>query len=253
MVQIPAGTFLMGSPDDEKGRYDREGPQHQVTVSTFLMGKFAVTQAQWRSVAAQPKVNRDLDPDPSSFKGANLPVEKVSWADAVEFCDWLNRFVENRLSCETGKSYRLPSEAEWEYACRAGTETPFHYGETITPDLANYDGNHPYGAGLKGLYRQQTTDVGSFPPNAFGLYDMHGNVWEWCADHWHDNYKGFFKKAPADGSAWVTGNKDSWRLLRGGSWYLNPRNCRSACRGSNDPGDRNNNIGFRVVCEARGL
>ncbi|MGD1865143.1 MAG: SUMF1/EgtB/PvdO family nonheme iron enzyme [Phormidesmis sp.] len=253
MVQIPAGTFLMGSPDDEKGRYDREGPQHQVTVSTFLMGKFAVTQAQWRSVAAQPKVNRDLDPDPSSFKGANLPVEKVSWADAVEFCDRLNRFVENRLSCETGKSYRLPSEAEWEYACRAGTETPFHYGETITPDLANYDGNHPYGAGLKGLYRQQTTDVGSFPPNAFGLYDMHGNVWEWCADHWHDNYKGFFKKAPADGSACVTGNKDSWRLLRGGSWYLNPRNCRSACRGSNAPGDRNNNIGFRVVCEARGL
>ncbi|MGK7904104.1 MAG: formylglycine-generating enzyme family protein, partial [Hormoscilla sp.] len=175
-------------------------------------------------------------PDPSYFKGANRPVEEVSWHDGVEFCA--------RLSRETGRHYRLPSEAEWEYACRAGTTTPFHFGETITPDLANYDGNYTYGSGSKGVYREKTIDVGSFPPNAFNLYDMHGNVWEWCADPLHENYEG----APGDGSVWESGGDDSRRMLRGGSWYNYPRNCRSADRDCNAPGGRDNYGGLRVVC-----
>src|SRR4028119_1326205 len=140
MVLIPGGTFLMGSPADELERKSSEEPQHQVTLKLFFIGKYSVTQAQWKAVADLPQVNTKLDPDPSRFKGENRPVERVSWYDAVEFCD--------RLSQKTGRQYRLPSEAEWEYACRAGTTTPFHFGETITPALANYDGNYTYGAGL---------------------------------------------------------------------------------------------------------
>jgi formylglycine-generating enzyme required for sulfatase activity len=240
MVAIAGGTFMMGSPDSELERSDQEGPQHCVTVQPFLMGKFAVTQAQWRAVAALSKVKIDLNPDPSAFKGVNCPVERVSWYEAMEFCD--------RLSQKTGKKYRLPSEAEWEFACRAGTETPFYFGETITPDLANYNGNYTYGAGSKGVYREQTTEVGSFPANAFGLYDMHGNVWEWCADHWHDSYNG----SPTDGSAWLNKNADenAFRVIRGGSWYDYPRNCRSASRNSDFPRVANIFSGFRVVCLA---
>jgi len=221
------------------------------------MGKYAVTQAQWQAVAAMPQVNQALNPDPSRFKGNDRPVEKVSWHDAVEFC--------NRLSHHTGKQYRLPSEAEWEYACRAnpvasagsfrageavgsGTVTPFHFGETITPELANYDGNYTYGSGPKGVYRAQTTVVGSFPANAFGLSDMHGNVWEWCLDHWHDSYE----NAPTDGSAWIDLNAktDARRVRRGGSWDNDPRDCRSATRYYVNPGFDFDNFGFRVVCAA---
>ena len=239
MVVIPAGSFQMGSPDTEEGRRDSESPRHQVTVASFCMGKHPVTQAQWQAVAALPQVNRKLDSNPSRFKGKDLPVEQVSWYDAVEFC--------TRLSQKTGREYRLPSEAEWEYACRADTTTPFHFGETITPELANYNGNYTYGSGPKGKYREQTTPVGSFKvANAFGLYDMHGNVWEWCADHWHGNYKG----APTDGSPWLTDNDNHYRLLRGGSWNVNPRVCRCAVRVSNEPDLRNSSIGFRVVCSA---
>ncbi|MEA5568189.1 bifunctional serine/threonine-protein kinase/formylglycine-generating enzyme family protein, partial [Anabaena sp. UHCC 0399] len=161
MVAIPGGKFLMGSPEDEPGRYDFESPQHKVTVKPFFMGKFPVTQAQWQAVAGFAKVNIDLNPNRSTFKGANRPVEKVSWHEAVEFCA--------RLSQKTGRIYCLPSEAEWEYACRAGTTTPYYFGETITKDLANYDNSY-----------QQTTDVGKFPANPFGLYDMHGSISEWC-------------------------------------------------------------------------
>jgi formylglycine-generating enzyme required for sulfatase activity len=236
LVAIPGGTFTMGSPGDEKGRSDNEGPQHQVTVPAFLMGKYQVTQAQWRAVANLPKVDRDLNPDPSLFNGDNRPVEQVSWDDAVEFC--------KRLSKAAGRGFRLASEAEWEYACRAGTDTPFHFGPTITPDLANYNGNRTYGQGPKGIYRGQTTEVGSFPANAFGLYDMHGNVWEWCLDHWHDNYRG----APTDGRAWTTGGDSSRRLLRGGSWVNDPDGCRSAYRSRFTPGRRLDYLGFRVVC-----
>lgn len=141
--------------------------------------------------------------NPSRFKGEKRPVERVSWKDAVEFCQ--------KLSALTGETYRLPSEAEWEYACRAGTTTPFYFGKTITSDLVNYDGNYPYGSGPKGTYRKETTEVGQFPPNAFGLYDMHGNVQEWCADTYHDSYQG----APTDGSVWEKGEKTSasWRFV----------------------------------------
>jgi formylglycine-generating enzyme required for sulfatase activity len=236
LVAIPGGTFQMGSPDTELDRSNDEGPQHAVTVSPFWMGKFPVTQAQWQVVADLPKVNCDLHPEPSKFKGDNRPVERVSWHEAIEFCD--------RLSRKTGREYRLPSEAEWEYACRSGTTTPFYFGETITTDLVNYNGNYTYAAAPKGEYRSQTTEVGSFPPNAFGLYDMHGNVWEWCLDHWHKNYQG----SPTDGSAWITGGDSNYRLLRGGSWYDDPRLCRSAFRSRYPPDYRYNVIGFRVVC-----
>ena len=238
MVMIPSGSFMMGSPKTEEGSDNDERPQHQVTIKAFCLGKYQVTQAQWKAVAAFPKVNRELKPDPSKFKGDNRPVERVSWKDAVEFC--------LRLSEHTKRQYRLPSEAEWEYACRAGTTTPFHFGETITTDLANYDGNYAYGQGPTGVYREETTAVGSFGvANNFGLYDMHGNVWEWCQDHWHSNCEG----APTDGSAWLSNKEDSnMRLLRGGSWHLNPGDCRSAYRDSNNLDDYGSGIGFRVVC-----
>jgi len=187
-------------------------------------------------VAAMAKVNRELNPDPAHFKGDNRPVEKVSWHEAVEFCD--------RLTQKIGRQYRLPSEAEWEYACRAKTNTPFYCGETITTDLANYNGNDTYGLGTKGVYREQTAEVGGFPPNAFGLYNMHGNVWEWCLDYWHDNYN----DAPADGSAWVLGGDCEKRLMRGGSWLNAPRYCRSAYRYYYAPDAQGNYLGFRVVC-----
>ncbi|XWK87203.1 MAG: bifunctional serine/threonine-protein kinase/formylglycine-generating enzyme family protein [Phormidium sp.] len=235
IVSIPGGTFLMGSPNTEEKRYNDEGPQHQVTVAAFFMGKYPVTQAQWEAVAALPQANISLKTNPSNFKGANRPVEQVSWNEAQEFC--------TRLSQKTGKIYRLPSEAEWEYACRAGTTTPFYFGETITTDLVNYDGNYTYASAPKGIYRQQTTDVGSFPPNAFGLYDMHGNVWEWCADIYHDNYNG----APSDGKAWESGGNDRYRLLRGGSWSSYPWNCRSASRVRDESDSTYRYCGFRVV------
>jgi formylglycine-generating enzyme required for sulfatase activity len=174
--------------------------------------------------------------NPSRFSGAKRPVERVSWHDAVSFCA--------KISEKTGKNYRLPSEAEWEYACRAGTTTPFHFGETITTDLVNYNGNHTYGSAPKGQYRKQTTDVGSFPANQFGLYDMHGNVWEWCQDNWHDNYNG----APSDGSAWLNNNDNSYRLLRGGAWDYVSHNCRSASRSRYPPDYADGSFGFRVVC-----
>jgi formylglycine-generating enzyme required for sulfatase activity len=239
IVYIPGGTFFMGSPKHELGRWRRESPQHRVTVKGFFMAKYPVTQTQWKAVCSLPPVNRELNPDPSHFKGENLPVERVSWYEAVEWCD--------RVSQHTGKQYRLPSEAEWEYACRARTTTPFHFGETITTELANYDGKYLYGEGSKGIYRNHTTPVGSFGvANAFGLYDMHGNVWEWCADHWHDNYEG----APNDGSIWRSSNQYHLGLLRGGSWNFDPRACRSVVRIYNAPDTRGSSIGFRVVCGA---
>ena len=249
LVKIPAGTFQMGSPKSELGRLDREDPQHSVTVSGFWMGMYPVTQAQWRVVASFAKVKHDLEPDPSHFKGDNRPVEKISWHDALEFCA--------RLSQKTGREYRLPSEAEWEYACRAGTTTPFHFGPTITTDLANYRGKDYiyegksysgfYGDGPKGEYREETTPVGYFKAaNPFGLYDMHGNVWEWCLDYWHNSYQG----APTDGSAWLTGGDDSYRLLRGGSWDDIPGICRSAYRIRLNPDFRNSLVGLRIVCRS---
>jgi eukaryotic-like serine/threonine-protein kinase len=246
MVAIPGGSFVMGSPNTEAERDDYEGPPRTVNIPRFFMGKYEVTQEQYQAVMGN---------NPAYFKGAKRPVEMVSWDEAVEFC--------RKLSQKTDKNYHLPSEAEWEYACRAGTTTPFYFGDTITPDLVNYDGTSSYGAGLKGLHRRQTTDVGSFPPNAFGLYDMHGNVWEWCADPWHANYQG----APSDGRVWDESSNDNRYqnydllvnikndnpnpLLRGGSWIIVPRYCRSAARVNlNAPGYGHHYIGFRVVCVA---
>ncbi len=220
MVYIPGDTFQMGSSESSS-----EQPLHQVTVKPFYLGKYPITQEQWEAVMGN---------NPSEFKGAKRPVEQVSWDDAVKFCQ--------KLSQKTGKTYRLPTEAEWEYACRARTSTLFNFGETITPDLVNYDGNYPYGSAQSGLYRQQTTDVGSFPPNAFGLYDMHGNVWEWCSDRWHDNYNG----APTDGSSWETGTDDR-RVLRGGSWLNVAVLCHSALRSRVSAGLRSSFFDFRVA------
>ncbi len=261
MVKIPAGTFLMGTEDEEIKKlcqtYDEEwfrveSPQHEVNVPSFWMGRYPITQAQWRIVAGWESIERELNPDPSYFKDNyegserwTRPVESISWEEAVEFCA--------RLSKKTNGKYRLPTEAEWEYACRAGTTTAFHFGETILTQLANYIGidwekMYPgnYRNGLKGIYRrEQTTPVGHFKvANAFGLYDMHGNVWEWCADHWHDSYHG----APRDGSAWITGGNRKYRILRGGSWYYYPAYCRSAYRLRDTPANRVSSLGFRVVC-----
>jgi formylglycine-generating enzyme required for sulfatase activity/tRNA A-37 threonylcarbamoyl transferase component Bud32 len=235
MVYLCGGTFMMGSPEDRG--YDSEHPQHFVTIKPLFMGKFAITQAQWLSVAKLPQINRSLNPEPSYFKGDSHPVEQISWDEAVEFCD--------RLSKYSGRVYRLPSEAEWEYACRGNTITHFHFGDTITSDLVNHDGNYTYGLAPKGKYRQGTTGVGNFPPNAFGLYDMHGNVWEWCADSWHDSYY----NAPCDGRVWDLDGDDNLRVMRGGSWFNVPRFCRSALRYKGESSLRDVFIGLRVVSD----
>ena len=234
MVYISGGSFLMGSPNTEAKRYDDEGPQHKVTLKPFYMSKYPVTQEQYQVI---------MGDNPSHFKGKNRPVESVSWYDATNFCQ--------KLSKKIGGKYSLPSESQWEYACRAGTTTPFYFGDTITTDLANYRGTDYkewsgcYGKGPKGEHREETTPVGEFPPNAFGLYDMHGNILEWCADDFHENYNG----APTDGSVWLNGDKNRGRL-RGGSWVDLPLHCRSAIRGYYIRRDVHSFItGFRVVCD----
>ena len=237
MVPIPAGEFLMGSPDDEPERWGDEGPQHRVRLAHFSLARTPITQAQWRQVArwqpaaGDPRWERELNPAPSYFKGDlpqddRRPVECVSWFDAQEFC--------RRLSRRTGKTYTLPSEAQWEYACRAGTTTPYAFGATLSQRQAN--------VGSSG----GSTEVGSFPANAWGLHDMHGNVWEWCADHWHINYLG----APDDGRSWIDPSAGEYgiRLLRGGSWGSNPGFCRSAYRFLNHPDYQPLYVGFRVCC-----
>jgi len=236
MVRVPSGKFLMGAEKEELEASRDEYPQHEVKVPEFWMGKFLVTQAQWETVARLERVDKALNNSPARIKGANRPVEQVSWEDAVEFCQ--------RLSRHSGRKYSLPSEARWEYACRAGTTTPFSFGLTMTTNLANYNGaslRGAYGEGIKGRHRQTTTEVGSFYPNHFGLYDMHGNVWEWCLDGWHDTYK----NAPVDGSAWKSA--DERKLLRGGSLFNTPANCRSANRHKATRNLRDNVLGFRLI------
>ena len=233
MVSIPSGKFQMGAAKDEEASQEEERPQRIVNIKPFFMSKYPITQAEWKVVAKLPKINRDIEPEPSNFKGDNLPVERVSWFDAQEFCQ--------RLSQKTGRNYRLPSEAEWEYACRAQTSTPFHFGKTITTHLANYCGENK---DINGVYHQQTTEVDSFPANSFGLFDMHGLVWEWCADYDHDDYYG----APSDGSAWLDDGYEESRILRGGSWDSPPNLCRSASRFSGNASVTKKEFGFRVVC-----
>ena len=248
MVQIPGGTFMMGSPESEEGRDDDEA-QQQVTVDDFYIGKYEVTQEQWQAIMGN---------NPASFKkGGKYPVEKVSWNDCQEFCE--------KLSEKTGLTFTLPTEAQWEYACRAGTTTPFYYGETLSTDIANYNGKYVYGESKKGVYRQETTEVGSFPANGFGLHDMHGNVWEWCQDDYEKNYQANNKNFQQDANK-VTANavmlvsasfapnillanNSQYKSLRGGSWVSIPNNCRSAIR-VNDyrRDDHDYTFGFRVVC-----
>lgn len=220
LIEIPAGSFLMGSPETEAGRYSDEGPRHLVTVSAFKMGKYPVTQAQWRAV---------MGDNPSYFKGDGLPVTNISWHDFGEFC--------RKLSDATGDNYRRPSEAEWEYACRAGSATAYCFGDD--PSLF----------GEYAWFSENSNDrphpVGQKKPNAWGLYDMHGNVWEWCEDAWHDDYKG----APTDGGAWT--GKFSGRVLRGGSYFDDAVDCRSACRDWYDARFFYHDVGVRVVVSAR--
>ncbi|MFZ4639005.1 MAG: formylglycine-generating enzyme family protein [Nodosilinea sp.] len=233
LLLIPGGSFIMGSPEDEPDRLEDEGPQHQVTLSSYWMGKYPVTQAEYEAVMGE---------NPSHFRADHHPVESLLWDEVMEFC--------RRLSTLKGATYRLPSEAEWEYACRAGTTTPFSFGYRIIQEMANYNGKVSCQQSPTAASRNQTTPVGQFQPNAFGLYDMHGNVWEWCLDHWHDNYQ----EAPTDGRAWLNKENFGSRVLRGGAWYSRPQYCRSASRNMlHLPRYRNNGFGFRVVCEAPGL
>jgi formylglycine-generating enzyme required for sulfatase activity len=232
MVAIPPGEFMMGSPETEVLRSKDEGPQHRVRIGYWLyMGKFAVTQAQWRAV---------MSTSPSFFKDCDeCPVEQVSWDDSTEFC--------RKLSARTGRQYRLPSEAEWEYTARAGTMTPFAFGDTITPEIVNYNGEEPYGNAAKGANRQKTVPAGSLGvANALGLYDMLGNVSEWCQDWWHDSYSAIAGDAPTDGSAWVTGGDQKYQVLRGGSYFAYALQTRSAYRSASAP-IRSPYYGFRVV------
>lgn len=258
MIEVPAGMFQMGSTraqlEQVESNYSRnltkearlelhtqlqaETPQHLVKVTAFYLSKYEVTQAQWRAIAGLPKVNRELMSDPSFFKGGNRPVEQISWDDAMEFCE--------RLSRATGRRYRLPTEAEWEYASRAGTHWPFSFGETMSPELVNYNGKLPFGQASRDLFRQQTVAAGSLGlANAFGLYDLHGNVWEWCLDTWHGNYL----NAPADSSSWEKDGAAGFRILRGGAWDSPAGECRSSGRRQSLYSVRENNIGFRIVAE----
>ena len=221
-VLIHGGEFTMGSPTYEPERKSDE-TQHQVRVSDFYIGKYVVTQSEWESVTGT---------NPSAFKGANLPVEQVSWDDCQAFIQALNR--------KTVQTYRLPTEAEWEYACRAGTTTPFSTGGNLTTEQANYNGNYPYNNNRKGQHRKQTVAVDSFEPNAWGLYNMHGNVWEWCSD-WYGVYESGRVENPG-------GSKNgSYRVLRGGSWSFGAEHCRSASRDNDTPGSRSSRVGFRLV------
>ena len=228
MRWIEPGTFLMGSPEDEPGRHDDEGPQYSVTISQgFWLFDTACTQALWEAVMGN---------NPSFFRGAGRPVEQVSWNYCQDFLQRLNQ----RLP---GLNLALPSEAQWEYACRAGTTTPFSFGANITPEQVNYDGNYPYASGQKWRYRQETVSVASLPPNRWGLYEMHGNVREWCQDRWHGNYQG----APTDGSAWENRSVGANRVLRGGTWGNNARDMRAASRIAFHPDYCFDIMGFRCV------
>jgi formylglycine-generating enzyme required for sulfatase activity len=259
LVYIPGRSFVMGAPAEETGSSSGERPQHLVNLKPFYMSKYPITQKQFEAV---------LHKNPAKFKGENRPVEQVEWHDAKSFC--------RELSKKTGLAFELPSEAKWEYACRAGTTTPFYFGATISAQLANYNDETTYGEWISGKYRsetirelpnynpeiaryegisgkycQGTSDVGMFPPNAFGLYDLHGNVWEWCEDVRYGGYEG----APTDGTAWDRSNFSPYSgdrdgeicMIRGGGWQSKPDRCRSAASDEYRYCERRSDIGFRVV------
>ena len=256
MVVVPAGKFVMGSPESEPQRNIDEGPQHEVLIpETFAVGRCAITRGEFAAFVAAAGYNRDTSwRDPGFAQDDSHPVVRVNWVDARAYVEWLSK--------ASGTSYRLPSEAEWEYVCRAGRVTPFWWGSSITPDQANYYGSgEPYkGGGKRGEYRKRTVPAKSFEPNSWGLYQVHGNVREWCDDFWHGSYGGKPESLKATGKAWTTGDGGSGvlrgrsrvlrgrsRVLRGGSWYGAPRFLRSAYRSYLNPNVRNVNIGFRVA------
>ncbi|MCX5933352.1 MAG: formylglycine-generating enzyme family protein [Pseudanabaena sp. LacPavin_0818_WC45_MAG_42_6] len=234
LVHIPEGKFVMGTAHNEEG-YASERPSQLVKVSSFYLGKFPITQRQWQAVAKLPEISIPLNPDSSHFKNEVAPVENISWVDAIEFCD--------RLSKLTGRNYRLPSEAEWEYACLGGKSTRYYFGDKISSDFANYDGRFQYESEASVKYRDKTTPVGTFSPNNFGLYDMHGNVWEWCADPWHKDYRG----RPTNASVWDLGGDPQYRVLRGGSWNHDAWECRATNRRKDPFVNWYNYYGFRIA------
>jgi formylglycine-generating enzyme required for sulfatase activity len=234
MVWIPPGTFTMGSPPSERDRYSDEGPQTLVTISRgFFLGKYEVTQREYLAV---------MGSNPSWFTGdLDRPVERVSWYEAVAYCERLTQQERAAGRLPAGYEYRLPTEAQWEYACRAGTTTATAFGDSLSSTQANFDGNYPYNGGARGPYLGRTTKVGSYSPNAWGLYDMHGNVWEWCADWYSDSYPGGRVTDP-QGPTWGLD-----RVLRGGGWFSVGLNCRSAIRFRFNPSDWYYVLGFRVA------
>ncbi|MDX2256849.1 MAG: formylglycine-generating enzyme family protein [Pseudanabaenaceae cyanobacterium bins.39] len=234
MVLIPEGKFIMGTSYREEG-YASERPPQQVEVSAFYLGKYPVTQRQWQAIAKLPEIGHQLNPDISHFKNEVAPVENISLVDAVEFC--------KRMRKLTGRKYRLPSEAEWEYACLGGRSSRYHFGADISSDYANYDSRLQHNSTASVKYRGQTTPVGIFPANDFGLYDMHGNVWEWCADPWHDDYQG----RPATSAVWEQGGDMQYRVLRGGSWNHDAWECRAANRRKDPFVNWHNYYGFRLA------
>ena len=226
LIGVPGGQYIMGSPDGEPERNQSESPQHTVQIRPFFLSKYPITQGQWQAV---------MNDNPARFnEDESHPVEKVSWYDCVEFCQQLSQLV--------GREMRLPTEAEWEYACRGKQATPFYTGETITTEFANYNGELSYGMEAESEGRDRTTPVGSFSPNCFGLYDLHGLVAEWCEDAWHDSYEG----APTDGTAWSEANS-KFRILRGGSWLHLAESCRCASRLKAEPTAKSDAFGFRVA------
>ena len=225
LIALSGGTFQMGSPHGQG--YEDEMPRHLVSLPPFLIAQALVTQQQWQAVMGRAPHCR--------FHGPDLPVERVSWKSVRAFCQ--------ALSKKTGNAYHLPSEAQWEYACRAGTATPFSTGETITTLYANYCGEHIFRNEPRGVYRHTSTPAGTCLPNPFGLYDMHGNLWESCADRWHPDYSG----APFDAASWEQGGEIGYRVARGGSWHEPPNNCRSATRLRIAEDEEDDMIGFRVA------
>jgi uncharacterized protein (TIGR02996 family) len=239
LVRIPAGTFLMGSPRDEAGRNTDEWLRRPVTLTRpFYLGAYAVTQRQFETVMG----DNPSDFGPGRGGGPNHPVEGVSWHRAVEFCRRLSALPAEKAA---GRVYRLPTEAEWEHACRAGTTTPFHCGHTLSPADATFDGNYPYEKSPRGNFLNRTTPVGCYEPNGFGLYDMHGNVWEWCAD-WYDEHESDRTKPLTDPAGPPSGTR---KVLRGGSWFHGGSPSRSAYRYANSPGQQTRWNGFRVACD----
>ena len=234
MVKIPAGEFLMGSPATETHREEQEGPQRSIQIPSFYMGAFAITQRQYMSVMGN---NPSYFTDEQDRDGADLPAEQITWRDASAFCQ--------QLSDLTGRIYRLPSEAEWEYACRAGTTTPFCFGEKLTTEIANFFADFSFTENIEENYRNASVAVDSFWPNPFGLYNMHGNIYEWCADDYHDSYQ----DAPSDGSLWLSDQANASKIMRGGAWFNDTPYCRSAARERNSQTGLSNSFGFRIVCE----